>query len=163
MRMSLNEALDNSLTLLRTEQATIEECLARYPEHADNLRPLLALALDVSRLPTPKAGAAPLAAGKRQMLAALAEKTRRQHSPSILQRYFGQISDLLRSKRPIVQWRTVALHWALPAALALILVVAGVLILQTSPETAVPQRAALDEIKTLLDNIKKEYLKEDEN
>ena len=73
--MSLSEALDRSLALLKAEQATIEECLERYPEHADNLRPLLALALDVSRLPTPRASAASFAAGERQMLAALAEGT----------------------------------------------------------------------------------------
>ena len=119
MQVSLNEALDDSLTLLRTEQATIEECLARHPEHADNLRPLLALALDVSRLPTPKASAATFSAGERRMLAALAEKKRQQHTSPVLRRYAHQIGSLLRSKRPFVQWRSTALQWAVPAALAI--------------------------------------------
>jgi hypothetical protein len=143
MRISLNETLDKSLTLLKTEQATIEECLTRYPKHADNLRPLLALALDVSRLPTPRASAATFSAGERRMLAALAEKKRRQHGSPVLRRYARQIGNLLRSKRPFVQWRSTALQWAVPAALALVLVIAGVLLLRTSRETAVPETAAI--------------------
>jgi hypothetical protein len=146
MHMSLNEVLDKSLTLLKTEQATIEECLARYPEHADNLRPLLALALDVSRLPTPKASAASFSAGERRMLAALAGKKRRRQSPSILQTLSDRVSDLLSGARQTAQWRTLALQWGVPAALALILVIAGVLILQTPPDATAPRTAMLDQV-----------------
>ena len=140
MRMSLNKALDKSLTLLIAEQASIEECLARYPEHAHNLRPFLVLASDVSRLPTPKASAASVSQGERRMLAALVEKNQRPQRISIYHRFARQIGNLLGGTRPVVQWRTTALQWAVPAALALVLVITGVLLTQTSPETTTTNR-----------------------
>ena len=145
MQVSLNEALDNSLALLKTGHDGIEECLSHYPEHADNLRPLLALALDVSRLPTPKASAATFADGKHRMLAAVARK--KQQKPSAVRRYASKIGNLLRGRlQPTVQWRATALRWVIPATLALALLVAvGILSVQPSPETATPQAAALDQ------------------
>jgi Tol biopolymer transport system component len=37
----LEQALENCLTMLANSQATLEDCLASYPEHADELRRLL--------------------------------------------------------------------------------------------------------------------------
>lgn len=44
MTHRLEDALDECLTLLATDEVGLEECLARYPEHAAELRRLLPLA-----------------------------------------------------------------------------------------------------------------------
>lgn len=70
----LSDALDACLTDLTAGQATIEECLTRYPEHAGELRPLLETAAEIRRLPQPTPRAASVAAGRRRMLRAVDQR-----------------------------------------------------------------------------------------
>ena len=74
MKRDLTHALDECLALLGEERATLEECLARYPEYASDLCPLLNLAREVRGLPQPTPSPAAFTAGKQRMLDALAEK-----------------------------------------------------------------------------------------
>ena len=80
MNASLTKALDHCLTLLKEEQVTLEICLARYPAHAQALRPLLEMAVELNQLPSPLARPTATARGKEMMLQALAEKQRAARS-----------------------------------------------------------------------------------
>ncbi len=77
--IDLDEALDRSLALLQ-RGGTPEDCLARFPEHAEELRPLLEVAVQIRRVPTPVPSAAGAAEGKRRMREALARKEEAQSS-----------------------------------------------------------------------------------
>jgi hypothetical protein len=77
MRPDFDNVLDQCLAWLR-DGAGIDDCLAAYPEYADELRPLLELVAQVGRVLTPAAPAAVRAAGEQRMLAALAQKRERQ-------------------------------------------------------------------------------------
>jgi hypothetical protein len=69
----LDEALDNSLALLERGR-TPEDCLARFPEHVEELRPLLRVAAQIRRVPVPTPSPTRMADGKQRMLEALAQK-----------------------------------------------------------------------------------------
>ena len=129
MKRDLTYALDECLTLLREGRATLEECLARYPEHASDLRPLLQVALTVSRVPPPVPSPASFTAGKQRMLAALAEKKRRQTAPFI---------PLLRLMP--------AFQLALAAILVLVLFAIGRLVHLPEPGVTSAQMARLDQV-----------------
>ncbi len=121
MRHDLSEMLDESLKLIH-EGATIEECVARHPEYAEELRPLLETAVTLHRVPQPTPRPEAMAAGKQRMLDALAEKKRQQEptTPSMLAR-LGAIFTFPQKR---------ALAWQLPLAAAAIalLVVGGLLV-----------------------------------
>ena len=65
LERELSQALGKSLLLLEERQATVEDCLTRYPEYAADLRPLLDIALEVGRAPRPAPSQAAFAAGQR--------------------------------------------------------------------------------------------------
>ena len=52
--MSLANILDVCLEDIQSGAATIEDCLARYPEHAPELEPLLEMAVFLERAAPPK-------------------------------------------------------------------------------------------------------------
>ncbi|MBN1977882.1 MAG: FecR domain-containing protein [Anaerolineae bacterium] len=141
MQRALNDALAESLTCLETGQATIEECLSRHPAHAADLRPLLEIALAASQAPKPVASVAAFATGKQRMLAALAEKKRRETAdPGLLQRYAKQIAGQFSLQR-----RAPALQWVTAVAAVIAILIAGILLLQPWPETQIGQTAFLDQ------------------
>lgn len=69
----LDEALDKSLALLERGR-TPEDCAARFPEHAEELRPLLEVAVQIRLVPAPTPPRTWGASGKQRMLEALAQK-----------------------------------------------------------------------------------------
>ena len=152
MEQDLLEALDESLKLLKTNQATLDECLARYPSLAADLRPLLETAIEVRRAPLPVPSPAASVVGKRRMLQALAEKKRRQSvSPSLVPRFAGWIETLFGAReRTTKQKRTLifklSLATASASALALVLLVTGVLLLHSWTSTVVAQTATLADL-----------------
>ena len=76
MKQSFDAALDKCLAWLRAG-VDVATCLERYPEYADDLRPLLELGSDLRRTSTPLPSAEARAAGKQRMLAALSKKRTR--------------------------------------------------------------------------------------
>jgi len=123
MKRDRSEALDKSLTLLEAGSAP-EECLARYPEHSAELRPLLEVALQVRRAPSPISRPAAQAAGKQSMLQALAEKQQRQAaSPGLLPRGMEWIAALLEGVVLRARASVFPLAWAATAALILLALV----------------------------------------
>jgi hypothetical protein len=77
MRHDVDTALDRCLSLMRNGES-IEGCLARYPEYADEMRPLLELVLQVGQVITPAPSDTARAGGEQRMLAVLAKKRERE-------------------------------------------------------------------------------------
>jgi hypothetical protein len=121
MRHDLDTALDRCLALLRDGES-IEGCLGRYPEYADELRPLLELVIQVGQVITPAPSPTARAAGERRMLDALAQRGERQaqaHPAGLcLRRWLRSLAGMgRRGRKPA---------WAVAAVvLALVLVVGG--------------------------------------
>ena len=181
----LNDVLDECLTLLEGDQVTrsaersrrsLEECLARYPQHAADLRPLLEIALEMRRVARPTPSLAAFSAGKRRMLRALDEKKRRQPfglspstspsttlrtrlrtglrtKPSPLSRRREWIAALFgeRGGKPATRRRAPAFRVALAAALVLVLLVNGGLFLRSWLGTTVTRMARLDSISGVVE------------
>ena len=78
MSRKFDTALDDCLNLLRTG-TSVTDCLARYPEHAEELRPLLSLASGVRAVRTPRPDPGSVQANRQRMMeAAQAAAVRRQ-------------------------------------------------------------------------------------
>ncbi|HEY76953.1 MAG TPA: hypothetical protein G4O00_12420 [Thermoflexia bacterium] len=152
MTKDLDHALDESLTLLAEGRATLEECLARYPEHAAELRPLLETALQLRRAPRPTSRPAAFAAGKQRMLQALEEKKRRLASPSSSLRRPGWIAALLGRKEETRRgYPSFQLRWVMTAATALILLVATGFLLLSWLQTPVARAATLAQVSGVVE------------
>lgn len=78
MSRRFDSVLDDCLTLLG-EGASVEDCLARYPDHADDLRPFISLASAVKGVPTPRPDAAAVEIHRRQMLDAVKQSAAREN------------------------------------------------------------------------------------
>ena len=152
MKRSLENVLDECLSLLGEGEATLDECLDRYPGFARDLRPLLETALDVRSLPHPTSSSAAFAAGKRRMLEALAEKKGRRAASSRpfarrVERITAWLRDAIRGRaRPVAWKRTPAVPLALASALALFVVAIGSFLLLQRPEDGVARSATLAQV-----------------
>ena len=78
MNHKFDTALDDCLDLLRSGIG-VEDCLARHPEHAEDLRALLNLAFAVKRVPTPRPDPAAVDANRRRMIDTLRQQGARRH------------------------------------------------------------------------------------
>ena len=83
MSREFDRVLDECLTWLHAG-ASVEACLARYPDYAEDLRPLLELAADVQAVPLPRPSAAAVQANRQRLLNAVREKEARRPLISIL-------------------------------------------------------------------------------
>ena len=83
-KLSLYDILSESLSLLEEGQASLEECLARYPEHVAELRPLLEIALELRGAPKQTSSDAAFSAGFERMLEVSVEEEHRQTDLSSL-------------------------------------------------------------------------------
>jgi hypothetical protein len=156
MKRDVNHALDECLALLGEGRTTLEECLARYPEYASDLVPLLEIAIQVRSMSQPTPDPTAFAAGKQRMLRALADKERRQAtSPAARRRGTGWIDAVLRSRERPIEWKpTPAPRLALAGALALVLLTIGSLFLLTWPGAGVEEVArtgSLDQVEGSVD------------
>jgi ferric-dicitrate binding protein FerR (iron transport regulator) len=147
----LSDALDRCLILLTEEGATVEECLARYPQHAAELGPLLETAVKIERVPPVAASPSAVAAGKSRMLMALEEKKRRQSMELSHAAESGLLSGL---KERITAWLagddgrgwqpTPVPRIALAGAALLALILVGSLLLPSWLEPGVTGMATLE-------------------
>ena len=143
MKRKANDVLDESLALIEEGKATIGECLARHPEYAADLRPLLEVAVEIHRLPRPTSSPAAFAAGKRRMLKALAEKKRRQ--PGWFSRWTERFVALVGARGPLsARGHSFAFQVALAAAATLVLLIVGGLFIHSWLGTTVTQAATLE-------------------
>jgi hypothetical protein len=115
MRHDRDTALDQCLACLRAG-VDIEGCLERYPEYAEELRPLLMLAVDVGRVTIPAVPAMARAAGERRTLAAYANREERRAQTHPIAHHAARLSWALVPGRPG------SLRPAWPALVAVLLV-----------------------------------------
>jgi hypothetical protein len=99
MRHDLDTALDQCLVWLRNGMG-IEDCLASYPEYANQLRPLLELAAQVGRVIAPASSAAARAAGEQRMLTALAQRQERAASTNPVIWYLQRAMRTITASAP---------------------------------------------------------------
>jgi hypothetical protein len=137
MKRDFESILDECLQQLNRGQADMESCLARYPEQAAALRPLLQTASLLRAAPVPRPSPAAKATGRQQLLLAVARRRQAQaqarylappemyrgQAPFAFLRSWGQslaasLSWLLAPPKPAR-----ALAWV--AAVLLILAVSG--------------------------------------
>jgi hypothetical protein len=99
MRHDPDTALDQCLAWLRAGK-DMEGCLERYPEYAEELRPLLMLAIDVGRVTIPAVPSMARAAGQRRMLAAHAKRVERSAQTHPVVRHVVRLAWALVPGRP---------------------------------------------------------------
>jgi len=124
MKRDFESILDECLQQLHSGQADLETCLARYPEQAAALRPLLQTASLLRAAPVPRPSPAARAAGRQQLLLAVARRRQAQAQAPLaslrswVQSLAAGLSWLLNPPKPAR-----ALVWAV--AILLLLVVSG--------------------------------------
>jgi hypothetical protein len=148
MKRDVNYALDECLTLMEEGRVTLEECLARYPEYASELRQPLEVALEVRRVPPPISSPTVFTAGKQRMLEALAEKQRRQAaSRSPFAWSAGGLAALFgRRERPTMLRHALTFPLTLVVMITFVLCIVGGLSLVYWPKMTVAQGATLDQV-----------------
>ena len=111
MKKNFDTVLDECVELVRKGEADIEACLARYPEHSEDLKEFLEMALAFRAEEVPEPSNLAVDQGRERLLKAVAERQLAQaRSPGFLGRWFG----------------TPALKWAgAMAGLAALLLVVG--------------------------------------
>jgi hypothetical protein len=121
MRRGFERALDECLSQLNTGEFGLEEVLARYPEHAAELRPLLRTAMMVRQVPQMVPSPEAQAAGRRRLLAAVAKKRREKAlaEPGLLQRLGQQVATVMQ---PLLQPQRQSLRLAQAIAALLVVV-----------------------------------------
>jgi hypothetical protein len=77
MNRKFEPVLDECLDSIQSG-ASVQACLARYPEHAEDLRPLLSLATAVRAVAHPRPNPSAVHANRQRMLLAVAERDARQ-------------------------------------------------------------------------------------
>jgi len=73
------EILNDCLDAIKAERASVEDCLARYPQHATRLEELLRLSREARSVPLPSPTPEMLAAGERQLLQAARAQAAEEH------------------------------------------------------------------------------------
>jgi hypothetical protein len=147
------DALDQCLARM-AQGETLEACLARYPEQADVLRPLLMTARALADVPPPAPRPEAVARGEARMLAALDAQTSRTASdpaPGWLARRVAGVQAWFAGLGAATRRATLL---RLGAGVALLLVVVAALIVLTGgPETAtvagIPVTAAQGRVERL--------------
>jgi len=127
MEQEASQVLAECLALVERGEATPEECLRRYPDHANELRLLMAIALEARRVSLPPSSPVALKTWKRRMFSALDERQRR---PVLLR--------LLR--------RTLPLRRLVYVAASLLVVIVAGAVLYFGPGATVAQAAALSAV-----------------
>jgi len=145
MSRKFDSVLDDCMDLLRAG-TSVEDCLARYPEQAEELRPLLSLASAVKSIPTPRPDLASVDANRLRMLDAVQNTAalNRQRGPTI----FGWLGRFAGSpqSRPL-------LRGALALAAVLILVSLSATVLFASASHSLPGQT-LYPVKRFGENIR---------
>ncbi len=146
-RRGLGEALGDCLTLLERGEVSLEESLARHPEYADDLYPLLTVALEIRHVPQITSSPAAFTSGKQEMLRTLAgRKPAQKLSTFPFHRWMEEADTYLKGlPRPSIL-RPAGLPLALATALALVLLAVGGLSLLNEASFNITQTAVLDRV-----------------
>ena len=86
MNPKIQDTVDDCLQRIGAGES-LESCLARYPQHAEELQGILGLALAVQALPVPRASGKSIQVGRQRMLSAAKRLNEQPVSKSVLSRY----------------------------------------------------------------------------
>jgi ferric-dicitrate binding protein FerR (iron transport regulator) len=136
MSARVAERLDECLTAMLEARQTVDECLERFPEHAQELRPLLETAEEIQELPALSCSDVAFQVGKRRMLDAVSARQPRSET-GLSQRW-----AVLRERWAGLQIPP-ARRLALVAAAAIVLILAGGLMLPDWIEPGTTHSAVL--------------------
>jgi hypothetical protein len=81
MNQKAKHVLEDCLVLLEQDQVTLEECLRRYPNRADELRVLIPIALEARRVSLPSPSPAAIETWEQRISAALDKKEQQRPAP----------------------------------------------------------------------------------
>lgn len=127
MKQPFEQLLEECLSQLNSGTADLETILARHPEHAARLRPLLRVAHAVRETPQPTPSRAAKAAGRQRLLVAAARKRQqREAARKGVRRYLDEVITFLnwvsRSGQPLRR----AAVWAMAVLLVVVVTSVGV-------------------------------------
>ena len=125
MKPDLAAALDDCLSSMRAG-VDLQACLKRYPELADELRPLLQVATDIGAVRTPTPADAARMAGRQRTLAALARKQALRHRGAPVSFGPAQMMTWLKARR--IGGARPAWQWAAAAVVVILALVSGTMV-----------------------------------
>jgi|GEM_PF-1798911 len=106
------QAVDESLAAIQSGQADMATVLEQYPEFAPGLRPLLRTAHLVRSTPQPVPSVAARAAGKRELLVAVARKRQAPGEPAGWRRTVNTLRDFIQGLgQPALPLGRAAIAW----------------------------------------------------
>ena len=149
---TLSRTLDDCLTSLQLEGATLESCLDRHPEYADELRPLLHVALMIRSAPRPAASHTAFVTGRERML----ERVEKRRSPTSAGRMWRLFLDQTRIIRDWAGSLTLpnlrpALQPILATTLLLTITVAMVLFVHGRGDDVIDRTACLSQVEGVVE------------
>jgi hypothetical protein len=98
MNLEFKQAVDECIGLMRTG-ATLESCLARYPQYTEDLQPILRMAQNVKALSLPQERPESVQAGRQRLMSAYQKRTAaRPVSESSIARFIQQLLIKLTGK-----------------------------------------------------------------
>ena len=105
-KQKISHTFEECLTLLERGEATLEECLARYPQHAAELRPLLTMAQEMRQVSLPSPSPAATARWRQRTVDALAAQRPDCRPVAPISRRLAQVGSrfqaiLQRVPRPV--------------------------------------------------------------
>lgn len=154
MKQRFEQLLDECLSQLNSGVADLETILARYPEDADRLRPLLRVARAVRETPQPVPSPAAKAVGRQRLLVAAARKRQqREAARRGMRRYLDELAAFLNWVGQSSQPMRRAAVWAV--AVLMMMVVTGMGVTQAAarslPDTPLyPIKLASERIQLAL-------------
>lgn len=155
MNLEFKQAVDECIGLMRSG-ATLESCLARYPQYAGDLRPILRTAQNLHGLPLPQERPESVQAGRQLMLNAYQKRTAaRPVSESSISRFIQQLLIKLTGKDDL-DMKLVA-RFALVLLLGIGLIIGGGVTASVSAsalpgDALYPFKLSLEDLNLLLTN-----------
>jgi RNA polymerase sigma factor (sigma-70 family) len=149
----ISDALDDALRAWDEQGATLEQCLACYPEQADELRPLLEVAYAIRQTPRPAPSHTAFVTGRRRMLEALRRKQQSQASHGNLLELISRQMEAIREKRRsiVIPRFKPALQPLLSTVLLLVMMIAGVITIRGSLSESINQSATLIQVEGIVE------------
>ena len=149
MNRKLEQALDTCLDRMHSG-ASLDDCLERFPDFSQELRPLLNTAFNVRQVETPRSSQAAIVRSRQGMFAAVDRKfTNQPVSKSLLSRYAEQIIILITGKENLDM--KLITRFAVAMIVAVIFISAGGTAIASAQ--AIPGDT-LYPVKTLLEGVK---------
>ena len=123
MKDPLPDIVAQSLDAIERGEMTIEECLAPYPQHRQELGAYLSLASQIRAAPTPPAPRFLRNAARASLMAQVASAEPVTFWERIRQKYMQRIANLFSSRRYVMTWLSIPTTLTNPISLTTVKVI----------------------------------------